>query len=99
MSLPLAPASSPITRGFLAKVCRAFTKEFLTPATGEHMTKTTALVLRCCRSDMSSKNGFVWPALGEAAIAPDWINNNECGNGLHGWLYGAGEYISGDMPT
>ena len=29
--------------------------------------KSTSLVLRCCRSDMSSKNGFVWPGVGEIA--------------------------------
>lgn len=44
MSLPLAPASSPITRGFLAKVCRAFTKEFLTTATGENVKRATLIL-------------------------------------------------------
>lgn len=52
----------------------------------------TALVLRCCKADMSSKNGFVWPAVGGVAIAADWIDNTECGNGLHGWLYGQGDH-------
>ena len=52
----------------------------------------TAFVLRCCREDLSSQNGFVWPDVGGEAICPDWINNNECGNGLHGWLYGQGGY-------
>jgi hypothetical protein len=54
--------------------------------------KNTALVLRTCRADMSSQNGFVWPGVGEVATAPDWIANDECGNGLHGWLYGQGDY-------
>jgi hypothetical protein len=54
----------------------------------------TALVLRTCSSDMSSQNNFVWPAVGENAVCPDWINNTECGNGLHGWLYGQGDYSS-----
>ena len=39
----------------------------------------TALVLRTCSEDMSSKNGFVWPGVGKVATAPDWIANEECG--------------------
>ena len=61
--------------------------------------KSTSLVLRCCRSDMSSKNGFVWPGVGEIATAPDWQDNNECGNGLHGWLYGQGDHSTSDFAT
>jgi hypothetical protein len=53
---------------------------------------TKSLVLRICRADMSSQNGFVWPQVGEIAEAPDWIANAECGNGLHGWLYGHGDH-------
>ena len=52
--------------------------------------KETSFVLRTCRSDMTSTNGFVWPDVGGEAVCPDWIANTECGNGLHGWLYGAG---------
>ena len=52
------------------------------------------LVLRCCASDMSSANGFVWPGVGEIAEAPDWKKNKNCGNGLHGWLYGQGDCSS-----
>lgn len=52
----------------------------------------TALVLRSCNEDMSSQNGFVWPGVGEVATAPDWIANDECGSGLHGWLYGQGDH-------
>jgi hypothetical protein len=58
--------------------------------------KQTALVLRCCKFDMSSKNGFVWPGVGGVATAQDWIDNNECGNGLHGWLYGQGDHRTSD---
>jgi hypothetical protein len=54
--------------------------------------KETSLVLRTCAADMSSQNGFVWPQVGEVAGAPDWIDNNECGNGLHGWLFGQGDH-------
>ena len=59
-------------------------------------TVETALVLRCCNADMSSKNGFVWPGVGEIATAPDWKDNTECGNGLHGWLYGQGDHSTSD---
>jgi hypothetical protein len=56
----------------------------------------TALVLRCCNSDMSSKNGFVWPGVGGIATAPDWKDDGECGSGLHGWLYGQGDHNTSD---
>ena len=50
------------------------------------------LVLRCCRSDFTSRNGFVWPSeVGAVVVAPDWKPTEECGNGLHGWLYGHGD--------
>jgi len=55
---------------------------------------STVLVLRTCREDMTSHGGFVWPAVGETAEAPDWIANNKCGKGLHGWLYGQGDHAS-----
>lgn len=52
----------------------------------------TSLVLRVCRPDMTSRGGFVWPAeIGAEVSAPDWNENKECGNGLHGWLYGQGD--------
>ena len=50
------------------------------------------LVLRCCRSDFTSRNDFVWPSeVGAVVVAPDWEPTEECGNGLHGWLYGHGD--------
>lgn len=52
----------------------------------------TSLVLRVCREDFTSHNGFDWPSeVGAEVIAPDWRQNNNCGNGLHGWLYGQGD--------
>ena len=54
----------------------------------------TALVLRCCAPDMSSQSGFVWPGVGETVTCPDWVDNEKCGNGLHGWLYGQGDHSS-----
>jgi len=52
----------------------------------------TSLVLRTCAANLTSKNGFQWPQVGETAIAHDWVNNKECGQGLHGWLYGQGDH-------
>ena len=52
--------------------------------------ETHSLVLRACREDMSSKNGFMWPTSG-VVECPDWDSVPECGNGLHGWLYGHGD--------
>jgi hypothetical protein len=49
------------------------------------------LVLRSCKPDMSSQNNFVWPTEGPVKC-PDWKDNNECGNGLHGWLWGTGNF-------
>ncbi|NII73217.1 hypothetical protein FHW84_001786 [Dyella sp. SG562] len=52
----------------------------------------TSLVLRVCREDFTSHSGFVWPSeVGAEVLAPDWKENNNCGNGLHGWLYGQGD--------
>jgi len=49
-----------------------------------------ALVLRTCNSDLTSWGGFQWPSSGKV-IAPDWDPKPECGNGLHGALYGEGD--------
>ena len=59
-------------------------------------TTATSLVLRCCAPDMSSHSGFIWPGVGGIATAPDWKDNTECGNGLHGWLYGQGDHSVSD---
>ena len=57
------------------------------------MNKKTSLVLRVCRPDGTSHGGFQWPlTVGAEVVAPDWEANDECGNGLHGWLYGQGHY-------
>lgn len=57
-------------------------------------TKTErALVLRCCGSKGESHHGFRWPlTIGAEVSAPDWRPTEECGNGLHGWLHGAGDH-------
>ena len=54
---------------------------------------TKALVLRTTDSGGRSYGGFQWPkTIDEEVVAPDWKDNPECGGGLHGWLYGAGEH-------
>jgi hypothetical protein len=50
----------------------------------------TVLVLRTCDKDMQAHGGFVWPKKGLVA-APDWKPRAECGNGLHGFLWGEGD--------
>lgn len=57
------------------------------------------LVLRTCRADMTSYRGFKWPESGPVE-APDWQPDEECGNGLHGWLWGVGDYsLKHDDPN
>ena len=48
------------------------------------------LVLRTCEPDMSSYGGFVWPESGRVT-ATYWDAKPECGNGLHGLLWGRGD--------
>ena len=62
-------------------------------------TEKTVLVLRTCSADMTSYGGFKWPKRGPVS-APDWVDNFECENGLHGWLWGEGDGTLGhvDVP-
>jgi len=48
------------------------------------------LVLRTCAANLSSSHGFVWPQSGFVE-APDWKPTKDCGNGLHGFLWGEGD--------
>jgi hypothetical protein len=48
------------------------------------------LILRTCNADLTSYGGFVWREAGSVE-APDWDPEPECGNGLHGWLWGEGD--------
>ena len=51
------------------------------------------LVLRTCNADGSSYGGFMWPLeVGAIATAPDWNPSSECGGGLHGWMWGCGDW-------
>ena len=49
----------------------------------------TVLVLRTCKSDGTSNGGFQWPESGPVEC-PDWNPSLQCGNGLHGALWGEG---------
>ena len=57
------------------------------------MDKKLVRVLRTCKADGTSYNGFKWP-LEEGAVVecPDWKPLAECGNGLHGLLDGEGDW-------
>ncbi len=46
--------------------------------------------LRTCKEDMTAHRGFVWPREGEVS-APDFLPTKDCGNGLHGYLWGSGD--------
>ena len=48
------------------------------------------LVLRTCDCNMQAHGGFVWPESG-LVECPDWDPKPECGNGLHGLLWGNGD--------
>jgi len=56
------------------------------------------LILRTCKADMTSRNGFKWPRSGPVA-APDWNLAPECGNGLHGFLRGEGDGSLADWSS
>ena len=51
--------------------------------------KNKVLVLRTCNNDLTSYNNFQWPESG-VVKCPDWKPKPECGNGLHGLLWGEG---------
>ena len=53
------------------------------------------LVLKSLPSDLVAarehvEGGFKWPKKGKVT-APDWDKGRWCGNGLHGWKWGAGD--------
>ena len=53
--------------------------------------KTETLVLRCCKADMTSQGEFKWPKKGVVKDT-DFSKNPECGQGLHGWAKGEGDF-------
>jgi hypothetical protein len=63
------------------------------PKRAKPVAKPTSFVLRCCDANLRSHGGFQWPSqVGAEVSAPDWNDEAECGNGLHGWLYGQGDH-------
>lgn len=57
---------------------------------GYKLPKNKVLALRTCSADMTSRNDFVWPESGHVEC-PDWQATQECGSGLHGFLWGEGD--------
>ena len=54
------------------------------------MNDETVLVMRSVSAGMVSRNGFRWPTEGPVEC-DDWSPVAECGQGLHGLLWGAGD--------
>ena len=56
------------------------------------------LILRKCKKDGSSRNGFKYGKIGDRVVCPDWDPKSECGNGLHGLKEGNGNWslLEGD---
>ena len=54
------------------------------------MTIKFVYVMRTCGAALKSRGGFQWPKHGKIE-ATDWKHTGECGNGLHGWLWGEGD--------
>ncbi|WP_334017944.1 hypothetical protein [Pseudomonas aeruginosa] len=62
-------------------------------ASKKKASQETALVLRTCSADLTSHGGFQWPdKIGAVVEALDWKEDNKCGHGLHGWLFGQGDH-------
>jgi len=60
--------------------------------TGEiRMPRGRALMLRTCAAGMLAHGGFVWPTSGEVK-AHDWKADKVCDFGLHGLLWGRGDW-------
>ncbi|CAB4135288.1 hypothetical protein UFOVP276_244, partial [uncultured Caudovirales phage] len=66
------------------------TKKKIIKKTEYKLRKGKALVLRTCDKDLRSYNGFQWPKSGFVKCT-DWVASKECGNGLHGLLWGEGD--------
>ena len=59
---------------------------------------STVLIMRSCGPDLRSYNDFQWPEAGPVS-APDWQATEECGNGLHGFLWGQGDESLANQAT
>jgi len=56
-----------------------------------NLKESEVLILRKCREDFTSHEGFVYPEKGYVE-ALDWEDNHRCGQGLHGLEWGIGDY-------
>ena len=65
------------------------------PAPATPSKPETVLILRGSKNDLTSYGGFQYPESGPVE-APDWKLTAECGNGLHGLLWGHGDF--GQLP-
>jgi hypothetical protein len=55
--------------------------------------ESRVLILRTCKPDGTSHNGFRWTLeVGAEVSCSDWSPKPECGNGLHGLLWGRGDW-------
>ena len=54
------------------------------------------LVLKSVNADRTSYGGFQYPESGHVEC-PDWSPEQTCINGLHGWLWGIGDYALKNM--
>jgi hypothetical protein len=51
------------------------------------------LILRKCKKDGGSSNGFFYGQVGATVTAPVWDPTPECGHGLHGLKQGNGDWL------
>ena len=55
------------------------------------------LIMRTVDANRQSRGGFQYPPVGQMVEATDWSPRAECGNGLHGWLWGEGDGSLGEF--
>ena len=72
------------------KTAKNATKRAKAHPLSTHDPEQHAYILRCCDKDLRSHGGFQWPGQG-LVEASDWNPKAECGQGLHGWLWGEGD--------
>ena len=75
----------PTSKKPVKKSAKAARPKMVPFAAGTHK----AYMLRTCRPDMTAHGGFTWPKEGPVSCK-DWEPIAQCGNGLHGLLWGAG---------
>jgi hypothetical protein len=56
--------------------------------------KNEVLVIKRCVTGNLATNNFVYPPKGECVEATDWVDDEDCGGGLHGWTLGFDTYFN-----